>query len=124
MFDWIVRLFTEKRELREELERKDRKIKSLEDEKAGLLTKLEAFAELSDGTPSDCVRGEWCKHCEFVKVYHYYEPGGIFNTPKSVYFCGKGQSCENFLLKEKSGLVDITNSGISTISNIQGDTNG
>ena len=54
-------------------------------------------------TPDDCKRGEWCKACEFVNVYHV--PSlytlGYEITATSIYTCGKGESCKNFVQKSK-----------------------
>ena len=51
--------------------------------------------------PEDCIQGEYCRSCEFVKTFLHYNY--IPNVRKSIikgYFCGKGESCKNFIQKE------------------------
>ena len=63
--------------------------------------KFEALGELEEAVPDGCVRGPWCKACEFVKTFHHIEYVG-FCQRKTVtaYACGKGKSCTNFVQKE------------------------
>ena len=66
--------------------------------------KLEEFTRLSDGTPDDCKRGPWCGACEFSKVMHIsYGRFGYQN----VYFCGKGESCSNFIQKKEKNDEEV-----------------
>lgn len=55
------------------------------------------YKALDDATPSDCTRGTWCAACEFAKEYDIYH-GRIHEI---VHFCGKAESCSNFVQKEK-----------------------
>lgn len=58
-----------------------------------LKTRLEDYIGLDDATPSDCKRGKWCAGCEFAKMV--FAADGF--VVKEVYFCGKGESCQNFV---------------------------
>lgn len=82
----------------EDLERKNH---NLIDENAELKMKFDEMSKLQESIPTDCVRGPWCKACEFVKTYHYVDHYGLgrFNTV-TAYVCGKGNSCTNFVQKE------------------------
>lgn len=63
-----------------------------------LKSDLDSITKLKDATPEDCKQGEWCKACEFVKVYlsrSYFSDGLWRTTPR--YICGKGESCKNFV---------------------------
>lgn len=70
---------------------------------AELRAALEEASELEETIPEDCVKGPWCKACEFAKVIEYDESYGTypykFNTTKTMYVCGKGASCKNFVQK-------------------------
>lgn len=84
------------RELTERVKSKDREIEALE-------KRLKAFHAAEDGTPSDCKRGTWCKSCEFRKALHIPRKaigGFVMSGYDTVYFCGKGESCKNFVQKE------------------------
>lgn len=57
---------------------------------------IEEYRCLDAATPSDCKRGEWCKACEFKKEIHTRY--GFFGTgTMTSYFCGKAESCQNFV---------------------------
>jgi hypothetical protein len=58
---------------------------------------LEEVGKLRETEPEGCVRGPWCKACEFVKTFYYreYFVSGCYNTQVG-YMCGKGESCKHF----------------------------
>lgn len=63
--------------------------------------RFEKMGELEESIPSDCVRGPWCKACEFVKTFHVLDYLGYGqSTIRTAYVCGKGKSCNNFVQKE------------------------
>lgn len=74
-----------------------------QDSTTALKHKFEALGELEEAVPEGCVRGPWCKACEFVKTFHYDEYVGFCqHKTVTVYACGKGKSCSNFVQKELS----------------------
>lgn len=77
---------------------KNKRIEELEAEVARLEDRLKSFFAAEDGTPEDCKRGRWCQSCEFNKALHI--PGMYWGSYDTVYFCGKGESCQNFVQKE------------------------
>lgn len=58
---------------------------------------IQEYWELDDATPEDCKRGTWCEACEFATNIRV---DNIFGSFRKVYFCGKGESCKNFIQKE------------------------
>jgi hypothetical protein len=68
---------------------------------AELRAALEEASELEETIPEDCVKGPWCKACEFVKTIQYSEPCSPYalEVTNGVYVCGKGASCRNFVQK-------------------------
>lgn len=54
---------------------------------------------VANTTPPDCKRGSWCKACEFVRTYRV--TGCYSGVIEPVYICGKGESCANFVPKER-----------------------
>lgn len=86
-------------ELEKDNSRKDQKIHRLEDELAVLKIKLSEIQQYANTTPTDCIRGEWCKACEFCKSFY------VLNYPiyqgNTIYICGKGESCKHFVQKER-----------------------
>lgn len=89
--------------LEHELESKELLINVLDEKLKECINQLEEAQSCIDSMPVDCVRGEWCRSCEFVKSY--YEPdfelyGYKIHGP-TVYICGKGESCPNFIQKSK-----------------------
>lgn len=69
---------------------------------AELEAKLDEVSKLEETIPEGCVKGPWCKACEFVRTFHYsgyYSPyaGHSLDT---IYVCSKGTSCKNFVQKE------------------------
>lgn len=92
-------------ELTQTIEKKDEDIARLEqklDEAeatiSNLNSNLRSFKAVNDGTPEDCKRGSWCGACEFAK--EVVIPGKSFLGNTHVTFCGKGESCSNFVQKE------------------------
>ena len=85
------------RELEAELEKKDREINKLKNELDVYRIKVADMEAYSNTTPPDCVRGNWCKACEFVKPY--YIRGYLSSYSDTIYVCGKGKSCEHFVPK-------------------------
>lgn len=81
-----------------QIREKDERIEELESEITRLSDRMRAFFAAEDGTPDDCKRGEWCKACEFHKALHIPHGHWGYDT---VYFCGKGDSCPNFVQKEE-----------------------
>lgn len=59
---------------------------------------INEYVVLGEATPSDCKRGEWCRGCEFSKPVTH--SAGIFGGIQHTYFCGKAESCKNFVQKE------------------------
>lgn len=81
-------------ELRTERDRYQSSIASLEN-------KFEKLGELEETVPEGCVRGPWCKACEFVKTFHHVEYIGFGqHTTVTAYACGRGKSCVNFVQME------------------------
>ena len=65
--------------------------------------KFAALGELEEAVPDGCVRGPWCKACEFVKTFRHVEYVGLCERVNvTAYACGKGKSCTNFVQKELS----------------------
>lgn len=63
--------------------------------------KFEAIRQLEESTPSDCVRGPWCRACEFVRSFHYREyPSHGYSSLVTAYICSKGDSCKHFTLRK------------------------
>ena len=60
--------------------------------------KLEQLSHIVDNRPSDCVMGKYCEGCAFVKTFHYTI--GAHRDYTWGYYCGKGESCKNFVQKE------------------------
>lgn len=90
-----------------ELEKELTKVKNERDKYvnkvADLTTKFEVMAELQDTEPIGCVRGPWCKACEFAKAFHHTEYYGLGNYHiNTAYMCSKGKSCQYFVQKEVS----------------------
>jgi hypothetical protein len=97
------------RVLESQIKEKDELLKSLEKynavlndelqtkkiELARAEVKVKEYTTLNDATPEDCKRGPWCKACGFNKELVEYR--GRFRD--SVYFCGKAESCSNFVQK-------------------------
>lgn len=46
--------------------------------------------------PAGCKRGPWCQRCVFVLAKERV----VGKINYAVYLCGKGTSCEHFVLKE------------------------
>lgn len=92
-------LFNKKRVA--ELEKKNEQLKNdiceLRSERDHLKLKLSTAVTLHESTPEDCKRGKWCEACEFAKEFHY-SSGWVNRTG---YFCGKGESCNNFIQKKE-----------------------
>ena len=76
---------------------------------ATLQAKFDAMAHLEETIPSDCVRGPWCKACEFVRTFHYVERYDDMITPCVIeaYVCGKGKSCVNFVQQNIKGETKV-----------------
>lgn len=85
------------KELEAQLEKKDRKIANLEDQVSGYQMKFEAIEESLKATPKDCKWGEYCRGCSFADSYFYRDR---FGDLRQIYFCGKQNSCQNFMQKE------------------------
>lgn len=81
-------LIKERDKFKEELIKTEEKLKEAREI-------IDQYRTLSDATPSDCKRGAWCKACEFVKPMRTYS-GLVF---REEYFCGKAESCKNFVQK-------------------------
>lgn len=98
--------------LQERIELRDLQIKNLVKELAEAKDKLaetekalrethkiiSEYTILGDATPADCKRGEWCRGCEFAKHITFRS---IFGGLQETYFCGKAESCSNFVQKER-----------------------
>jgi hypothetical protein len=69
---------------------------------AELAVKLDEVSKLEESIPEGCVKGPWCKACEFSKTIHYSEHYGYnsYSSLVTMYVCSKGKSCENFVQKE------------------------
>ena len=60
--------------------------------------KFNEMGKLEESIPESCVRGPWCKACEFVRTFHYIERYSYGCGGTSVaYVCSKGKSCEQFV---------------------------
>lgn len=81
----------------EVLAKAEKELVRKEEELAKVTKERDEFARLHDATPSDCKRGTWCEACEFAKKYALHK--GVWT--KEYYFCGKAESCSNFVQKEK-----------------------
>ena len=55
--------------------------------------------KIRDSVPKDCIVGIYCRGCTFVKEYCYHE---TFHCGPVItgYYCGKGESCKNFIQKK------------------------
>ena len=85
------------KELEAQLEKKDRKIRSLEDQVAAYQMKFEDIQKAEKAIPTDCKPGEYCKACIFSSTYMFRNRWGDLDR---VHFCTKAKSCENFAQKE------------------------
>lgn len=81
----------ERDELRKELTNTEKKLEEAREI-------IDQYRCLDDATPSDCKRGEWCKGCGFNK--EIISRDRIWGGTKISYFCGKAESCSNFVQKE------------------------
>lgn len=63
---------------------------------------LDNITKMKDSTPEDCKRGEWCKACEFSRIYfsRVYHGGAVWRSCPT-YMCGKGESCKNFVQRKE-----------------------
>lgn len=86
-------------QLEAQLRDKDRKIASLEDQINRYQINFELMQTLCDSTPDDCTPGEYCKACDFAKVYYFYSRYNMKLEP--VYLCNKAGSCKHFIQKEQ-----------------------
>ena len=63
--------------------------------------KFAAMSKLEESIPEDCVRGPWCKACEFVRTFHYVEHHGYGVRSETIaYACSKGECCNHFVKRE------------------------
>lgn len=106
-------MITSKKKLRETIEELERQrgldaerildlnnqIKSLHKKIDSLYDELDECTKLKDGTPEDCTLGGYCQACHFGKRFLVSRNYGF----KTVYFCGKGESCSNFVQVEVKG---------------------
>lgn len=83
-------LVNERDALKEELSTRKKELKEAREI-------IERYRVLDDAAPVDCKRGPWCKACEFVKPMRTYH--GMIS--REDYFCGKAESCKNFVQKER-----------------------
>lgn len=85
-------------DLNQEISELNNKITNYKDAVKGLEADIDSITKLKDATPEDCKQGEWCKSCEFAKVYwsRSYCSNGLWRIT-SRYLCGKGESCKNFV---------------------------
>jgi hypothetical protein len=60
---------------------------------------LERASNIEKTIPEDCKKGPWCKACEFARGFRYREPASMGYITDTVYVCGKGESCQNFVPK-------------------------
>lgn len=79
------------RKKNEYIERQDKWI-------ARLNSEIDTLTQLRDGTPEDCKRGTWCKSCQFNKTHFVKKQG--YQYPNTGYFCGRGDACKHYVLKE------------------------
>ena len=95
-------MFQSKRKRIEQLEaqlrEKDRKIDRLETLLATREAQFDSMQKAMDSTPSDCKPGQYCRACEFAKLYTMYDRG--LHNLRSVYLCNKAGACENFIQKK------------------------
>lgn len=85
------------RELEEAKYERDKYFKNIAD----LTVKFEEMKDLKESEPEGCVRGPWCKACEFARGFcytKYYGVGGQYTH--TAYMCSKGKSCDHFVQKE------------------------
>lgn len=85
-------------ELERELKDRDTQINKMDSCLKDYIRAFEDMQTMLDNTPNDCVRGEWCKACEFVKKY---DIPSLYTLGYTSYICGKGESCPNFIQKSK-----------------------
>ena len=97
-------IFNHKRiaELEEKLRDSERSRDRYKVKASELAAKLEVVSKLEETIPEGCVKGPWCKACEFAKTIHFNEHYGpsSYNTLVTMYVCSKGESCKNFVQKE------------------------
>ena len=88
------KLKEEVKRLKEEIKEKDRYISTLS-------KKIEAIEEFESNMPEDCVYGDYCELCQFVKVFRVSTSYDMFTSKsyEKVYVCGKGKACPNFVKK-------------------------
>lgn len=90
------------RKLKREIEQKDHKIASLENDIEYLRTMIEHIQNRIQNEPEDCKRGPWCHACSFNKVIHVdmkYRPAYTPTYFERVEYCGKNEACEHFTKK-------------------------
>lgn len=99
-------IFNKKRvaELEKELKKARKELSDARTDATNYRKELETWKELvkfEETIPEECVKGPWCKACEFVKEFECYQfdfYGHRYIEP--LYSCGKGESCKNFVQKE------------------------
>ena len=89
------------RKLKEEVERLEEEIDKKNRYISTLHKKIEKLEEYKSKMPADCVRGNYCEVCGFVKVIHISN-GNDYSFTKSfdkLFVCGKGKACPNFVMR-------------------------
>lgn len=99
MFNKELKLEIE--ELKRKLLKEQLRNSELAHENDMLVQKLSRAEEIESSMPNGCVRGEWCKACNFSTTLHarVYEGHGQYSLERFT-VCNKGNSCENFVQKE------------------------
>ena len=91
------------KELDSELFETKRKLERTDASYKALLAEFKELGRLKEFEPEGCKKGPWCKACEFVKTFTYYDftYSMIGSVPIATgYACGKGESCVNFVQKK------------------------
>ena len=65
--------------------------------------KFDTVQQLADMTPSDCKRGEWCKACEFGRIFCVERGWPYRHYTAEIVLCGKGEACRNFVERRVEG---------------------
>lgn len=82
---------------RENLELK-REVERLEQREANWERRFDAINETMSSLPDDCKPGEWCRSCQFGRMFVRYDRH--IDNYESLYLCGKDSVCKNFVQKD------------------------
>lgn len=84
-------------ELERTIDKKDEELARAYNDLTKYEKQFDAMQMVADTTPVNCIRGEWCKACEFSRVFHVERGWPHRRYTAEIVLCGKGESCKNFV---------------------------